>query len=467
MAGDAGLVQRASFAMVGKSYPGITQLFVAAEQPDAPEGDRARPRLRRPLPRRPLARAASSTPRSRPAGRRSASRRATLNPPQWSLETGDQQCLAEPGRATRPTPAFNPLVQGSQPQNHFDGEFYRERSPFWFADQINGPDLPRAVVAGRAGRLARHHLIERLRPRPRGSSLATNGDHGEYYGDEVFPHILRFLQLPPEAGSAARRREYLRSARTASSSTGRTAPSGGRNANWTETYPTGRSPGSRRGGLQLGADGALAEACRLPRQGRLHLRARGRARRSAAASRSPTSRPRRGPTAARRHCRVTSPRAPLDERQGARSARPALDLLVSSTAPDTDFEVTLSEVRPDGKEIFVQQGWLRASHRKELPALSTELRPFQTHQVLDMQPLVPAQADADAARDLPVRPRVPRRVAAARHGRRAAPAPRPVGLRRPARCRPSTPSTPARAHRRSCCRSSTARSPARHCRPAP
>jgi predicted acyl esterase len=69
----------------------------------------------------------------------------------------------------------------------------------------------------------------------------------------------------------------------------------------------------------------------------------------------------------------------------------SLDLLVSSTAADTDFEVTLSEVRPDGQEIFVQQGWLRASHRKEDSDRSTVFRPFQTHQLLDVQPLVPGQ----------------------------------------------------------------------------
>ncbi len=33
-------------------------------------------------------------------------------------------------------------------------------------------------------------------------------------------------------------------------------------------------------------------------------------------------------------------------------------------ADDTDLEVTLSEVRPNGTEVYVQSGWLRASHRK-------------------------------------------------------------------------------------------------------
>jgi hypothetical protein len=57
----------------------------------------------------------------------------------------------------------------------------------------------------------------------------------------------------------------------------------------------------------------------------------------------------------------------------------SVDLWVRSTAPDVDFEVTLSEVRPDGKETYVQSGWLRASQRKLDVAASTQLLPVQTH----------------------------------------------------------------------------------------
>ena len=41
----------------------------------------------------------------------------------------------------------------------------------------------------------------------------------------------------------------------------------------------------------------------------------------------------------------------------------SLDLDLRSSAADTDLQVTLSEVRPDGNETYVQNGWLRASHR--------------------------------------------------------------------------------------------------------
>ena len=47
---------------------------------------------------------------------------------------------------------------------------------------------------------------------------------------------------------------------------------------------------------------------------------------------------------------------------------------MKSTAPDTDIQVTITEVRPDGRETYVQNGWLRASDRALAPD-ATELRP--------------------------------------------------------------------------------------------
>ena len=67
----------------------------------------------------------------------------------------------------------------------------------------------------------------------------------------------------------------------------------------------------------------------------------------------------------------------------------SLDVWLSSTATDTDLQATVTEVRPDGEETYVQRGWLRASHRKLDPRLSTTLRPYQTHLRADAQPLVP------------------------------------------------------------------------------
>ncbi|HKN94702.1 MAG TPA: CocE/NonD family hydrolase C-terminal non-catalytic domain-containing protein, partial [Thermoleophilaceae bacterium] len=65
------------------------------------------------------------------------------------------------------------------------------------------------------------------------------------------------------------------------------------------------------------------------------------------------------------------------------------NLWLSSTAPDTDLQITLTEVRPDGQEVYVGRGWLRASQRKLDPQRSTALAPFQTDQQADAQALVP------------------------------------------------------------------------------
>jgi predicted acyl esterase len=63
------------------------------------------------------------------------------------------------------------------------------------------------------------------------------------------------------------------------------------------------------------------------------------------------------------------------------------DLWLKSTEADADLEVNVSEVRPDGQEMFVQSGWLRASLR-HLGTDSTELAPSPTYLREDAAPLV-------------------------------------------------------------------------------
>jgi hypothetical protein len=53
----------------------------------------------------------------------------------------------------------------------------------------------------------------------------------------------------------------------------------------------------------------------------------------------------------------------------------AVHLWVKSSTPDVDFQATVSEVRPDGNESFVQDGWLRASERNRCPRVSSSRSP--------------------------------------------------------------------------------------------
>ena len=70
----------------------------------------------------------------------------------------------------------------------------------------------------------------------------------------------------------------------------------------------------------------------------------------------------------------------------------SVNLWLSSTAADSDVEVIISEVRPDGTEQFVQAGWLNLAERMLAPAgggspRSSVLRPFQLHSAASYQPL--------------------------------------------------------------------------------
>ena len=53
----------------------------------------------------------------------------------------------------------------------------------------------------------------------------------------------------------------------------------------------------------------------------------------------------------------------------------AVHAWLRASVPDVDLQVTVSEVRPDGKETYVQSGYLRTSRRKLDPRKSTLLEP--------------------------------------------------------------------------------------------
>ena len=65
----------------------------------------------------------------------------------------------------------------------------------------------------------------------------------------------------------------------------------------------------------------------------------------------------------------------------------AVHLWVKASAPSVDLQVTVSEVRPDGRETFVQNGWLRASERTLDAARSTLLAPVPSLRRADAAPL--------------------------------------------------------------------------------
>jgi predicted acyl esterase len=422
------------FAMVGKSYPGITQLFVAGARAIA--GDEPRTQewvdgvladhLTAIVPGHVFADLYRDVPYPGGiqnvtfAGGWSAQRvyEGYVAGPQAYFGGGaDEQCMANQAQHAA-NPPFNPFVQALQPQNNFDSEFFHERGPYWFADEIDTPTfLIEAWQDEQVGSRATH-LLERLRPGLDWKFLATNGDHGEYYGDFVFPHITRFLDYhlrevvpagelgtvtepvtrangKPHPTKTTTRPETYDEAFARYNAEDRVTinweAGAGRVPAWTSTYATWPVPELEADRLFATADGALVPAAPV-----------------APGAVDYTYAPEVGSQERGGYDIAGEPAGSWDdtvpEGMGASfTTAPlsgdkvllgtaSLDLFLSSTAPDTDLEVTLSEVRPDGKEVFVQQGWLRASHRAENPELSTETRPFQTHQAVDVAPLVPGVA---------------------------------------------------------------------------
>ncbi len=65
----------------------------------------------------------------------------------------------------------------------------------------------------------------------------------------------------------------------------------------------------------------------------------------------------------------------------------AVNVWVRSAAPNVDLQATISEVRPDGKETFVQNGWVRGNERKLDAAKSTPLEPVLSLREADVEPL--------------------------------------------------------------------------------
>ncbi len=198
-----------SFGMVGKSYPGITQLFVAGAKAIPGDGPRTQAwvdgvlsdHLAAIVPGHVFADLYRDVPYPGGiqnvtfAGGWSAQRLYEgyiAGPEHFAEGKADQQCMRNQAQHAL-NPPFNPFVQALQPQNNFDSPFFQQRSPFYFAEEIATPMfLIESWQDEQVGSRATH-ILERMRPGLPWKFLGTNGDHGEYYGPDVFPHIVRFL----------------------------------------------------------------------------------------------------------------------------------------------------------------------------------------------------------------------------------------------------------------------------------
>ena len=365
-------------AMTNKSYPGITQLFVAAKRPRglvaiAPGhvfGDLYRDV---PYPGGILNEtfAGGWSLAVQPAG-------AAPQIPQ-GIAAGDATCTANQ-LDHAPNARYNPFVQAFE--HLYDDELFRTRSPYEFADQIDVPTLlieswQDEQVGSRASNLGeriRHDVPFRL--------LASNGDHGEYYGPAVQSEVLNFYDtFVKESGGQAAKAAWAAKGR-AQIQWEKGADQQPRFTTWHDAFPPSNSHVER-----------------------LYLRAGGKLATSKPALQDATATNYVYAPVVGTHNNIWSAASPVNGTTATFTSEPfgdakaligtaSADLVISSTAPDTDLEVLLSEVRPDGQEVYVQRGWLRASHRKLDSARTTEVRPYQTHLLADSSLLTPGKAEA-------------------------------------------------------------------------
>jgi len=377
-------------ALVGKSYPGISQLFVAATQP---------PSLRAIVPGHVVGDYYRDV--VYPGGIQNiayavawATRQEAIAAypsgypwVQERIAQGDDVCGEN--QALRKQNA--PLVQ-LLAANTFDTAFWQERSPWHFVDRITVPTLlintwQDDTTGGRPAL-----LLERFSPHTKVRFVGTNGDHGEYYGPAVFADIERFLsyyvkrEIPAvDAGRFATFEEALAAyeAEDPIKIYWETGAEGGRVPAASTTYSAWPIPQTEVYSLYFQPDGGLAP--KPPGGG-----AEATAYRYDPAANPPMFDARQGwphPADGTAAVFVTEP---LTEDMVFLGSG-AVELWLASEGVDTDVEVVLSEIRPDGQEMFVQMGWLRASHRAEDPGLSTALRPYHTHRETDLMPLVPGE----------------------------------------------------------------------------
>lgn len=377
-------------ALVGKSYPGISQLFVAATRP---------PSLRAIVPGHVVGDYYRDV--VYPGGIQNiayavqwATRQEAIaaypSAYPWVQEriaAGDEVCAANQALRLQNVGLVDRLNA-----NRFDSPFWQERAPWEFVERITVPTL--LVNAWQddttGGRPA--VLLERFHPDTPVRFIGTNGDHGEYYGPAVFAAIARFLsyylkrEIPPEdrgrfatfeeALAAYEAEDPIKIYWEMGAGGDRTPAFASTYAAWpipeTEVFSLYFQPG---GGLAPHLPSGVAEATSYrydPGSKPLLLDAR--------AGWLP---PAEGTAAVFISDPLTEDLVFLGSA--------AVELWLASDASDTDVEVVLSEIRPDGQEMFVQMGWLRASHRAEDPRLSTLLRPYHTHREEDVRPLVPGQ----------------------------------------------------------------------------
>jgi uncharacterized protein len=367
-------------ALIGKSYPGISQLFVASTQPPSLEAivpghvigefyrDVAYPGG---ILNYAFAAIFSQDQDARsgfPSSYPQVNERAAIDP----------VCLANQALRGQNVSMLTGILG-----NVYDGDYWQARAPERIVGSIDVPTLLVNAWQDEQTGGGPAKLLERFDDATPVRMVGTNGDHGEYYRGDVWAEIVRFLDVylgdrdeaevaayeaePPvtilleldRSGIAGARFDLPSFAATddghrlllADDLTADDADGDGSTS--TFVYDPPGLFQFDRGWLLPGQNTWLP-----PLQDRVTF---------------------------------TSPA--LDE-DVVIAGSGSVDLWVAAEATDVDLEVTLSELRPDGQEQLVQSGWLRASHRALDPDASSVLRPRHLHTAEVVDHLTPGEPTA-------------------------------------------------------------------------
>jgi uncharacterized protein len=362
-------------ALIGKSYPGISQLFVASTQPPSLEAivpghvigefyrDVAYPGG--------VLNYAFAAVFSQDQDARSAF--PSSYPQVNARAEEDPVCLAN--QALR---GQNVSLEAGIFGNPYDGAYWRARAPERLVGSITVPTLLVNAWQDEQTGAGPAKLLERFADATPARLLGTNGDHGEYYRGDVWAEIVRFLDV------------YL----------GEQVPA--EVAAYEDEPPVTIL-------LELDRDGVAGARFELP-----SFEAAGDGQRFVLGDDLLADDPDEGAAASTftydppgiadfaggwlmpgqnqwlppLQDRVTFTSEPLAA-DTIVAGSGSVDLWVAADATDVDLEVTLTEIRPDGHEQLVQSGWLRASHRALDEAASTALRPRHLHTAEAQAPLEP------------------------------------------------------------------------------
>ena len=336
------------------------------------------------------------------------------------IADGDQTCLANQALHAETQNLTSLLQQAS----HYEKSLYVPRSDSYWAKKVDVPVFVSGAFQDEQTGGQWPAILSDLSNDPHVWATIVNGTHADSLGPGTIVRWLEFLDifvadqvpsesplltalapllyqqlasaptgpLPPlqygtEPNVAAARTAFERQPRVRvlfDNGSGSAGP-GAFQPSWSKDYSSWPPPGARATTLDLGPDGTLAAHAA---SGQVSFRPN-------PAARPATDLPTGNVWAALppyQWAPVTGTdglgfiTAPL-KHDLAVVGPASLNVWVKSTASDTDLQATISEVRPDGQEMFMNTGVLRASDRALNRQESTATHPVPTYAAQSARPL--------------------------------------------------------------------------------